>query len=136
MGLGVSQFLPILIAAVSLRNHKLLIEQPELHLHPASQCEVADEIIRSYHERNNEFVIETHSEHLLLRVMRRMRQTADGTLAKDDPLAITPEDVCLLYVDSNDELTYLNELELDNDGALLDPWPNGFFEEGYRERFT
>ena len=96
---------------------------------------MADEFIRSCREQDNEFVIETHSEHLLLRVMKRMRQTADGTLAQDNPLAITPEDICLLYVDNNDELTYLNELELDNDGALLDPWPHGFFEEGYRERF-
>ena len=136
MGLGISQFLPILVAARVLNSYRILIEQPELHLHPSAQCEIADEFIRSYHAQNNEFVIETHSEHLLLRIMKRMRETADGTLSKDDPLAITPEDICLLYVDSNGESTYLNELELDEDGTLLDPWPNGFFEEGYRERFN
>lgn len=135
MGLGISQVLPVLIAAKTLKQSKIFIEQPELHLHPALQCEIADEFIRSYREQGNELVIESHSEHLLLRIMKRMRQTADGTLSKDDPLAITPDDICLLYVDHNGESTYLNELELDDDGTLLDPWPNGFFEESYRERF-
>ena len=135
MGLGISQVLPILISTQTLENHKIFIEQPELHLHPAVQCEIADEFIKSKNTQNNEFIIESHSEHLLLRVMKRMRQTAEGRIAKGDELALTPDDVCLLYVDQNDERTYLNELELDNDGSLLDPWPHGFFEEGYKERF-
>lgn len=136
MGLGISQVLPILVASMSLENHKIFIEQPELHLHPAVQCELADEFIRSMNTRNNEFILESHSEHLLLRIMKRMRQTAEGTLAKDDELALTPDDVCLLYVDHNGQCTHINELELDTDGSLLDPWPNGFFEEGCKERFA
>jgi predicted ATPase len=135
MGLGMSQVLPILISTQTLENHKIFIEQPELHLHPAVQCEIADEFIKSANTQNNEFVIESHSEHLLLRMMKRMRQTAEGVIAKDNELALTPDDVCLLYVDHNGEMTYLNELELDEDGSLLDPWPHGFFEEGYHERF-
>jgi hypothetical protein len=135
MGLGISQVLPILISTLTFENHKIFIEQPELHLHPAVQCEIADEFIKSKNTQNNEFIIESHSEHLLLRMMKRMRQTAEGTITKDDELALTPEDVCLLYVDHNGEMTYLNELELDEDGSLLDPWPHGFFEEGYNERF-
>jgi len=134
MGLGVSQVLPILIAAQTLKNYKIFIEQPELHLHPALQCEVADEIIKSMKFQKNEFVIESHSEHLLLRIMKRIRQTSEGTL-KNDEVALTPDDICLLYVDNNGEMAYINELELDADGSLLDPWPNGFFEEGFKERF-
>ena len=53
-----------------------------------------------------------------------------------DELYLNPNDVCLLYVDNNGSFTYLNELELNEDGSLLDPWPNGFFEEGLNERFT
>jgi len=136
MGLGVSQVLPILIATHSLENHNIFIEQPELHLHPAFQCELADEIIRSMNTKNNEFVIESHSEHLLLRIMKRMRQTSEGILVKNDELALTPDDICLLYVDHNGEMTHVNELELDEDGSLLDPWPHGFFEEGFKERFA
>lgn len=135
LGLGISQILPVLIAAYDRSNTRILIEQPELHLHPAVQCELADEFIRSYHERGNEFMIETHSEHLLLRIMKRMRHTAEGKV-EDESLRLTPDDVCLLYVDSDGGNTFIRELELDNDGTLLDPWPGGFFEEGYNERFS
>lgn len=135
MGVGISQSLPIVIACNLFKAADIYIEQPELHLHPKLQMEIADEFIRNIHEQYNDFMIETHSEHLLLRIMKRMRQTAEGTL-EDESLRLTPDDVCLLYVDANNELTYLNELELDNDGTLLDPWPGGFFEEGYNERFS
>ncbi|MGR5220290.1 DUF3696 domain-containing protein [Vibrio parahaemolyticus] len=136
MGLGISQILPIILASKVHKEHKIYIEQPELHLHPAMQCEIADDFIQSINERENEFIIESHSEHMLLRIMRRMRETANGDLEPGSPLALTPDDVCLLYVDHNGEHTYVNELELDEDGTLLDPWPNGFFEEGYKERFA
>lgn len=136
MGLGISQILPIILASIIHREHKIYIEQPELHLHPAMQCEIADDFIKSINERDNEFIIESHSEHILLRIMRRMRETANGDHAPGDALALTPDDVCLLYVDHNGKHTYVNELELDEDGTLLDPWPNGFFEEGYKERFA
>lgn len=135
MGLGISQILPILISTLSMKDTKIVIEQPELHLHPAVQCEMADEFIRSFKENKNQFMIETHSEHLLLRIMKRMRHTAEGKIDSNDVLALTPDDVCLLYVDSDGENTFINELELDRDGTLLDPWPNGFFEEGHKERF-
>jgi hypothetical protein len=66
--------------------------------------------------------------------MKRMRQTYEGTL-EDENLKLTPDDVALLYIDSDGENTYILELELDEDGSLLDPWPGGFFEEGFKERF-
>jgi predicted ATPase len=135
LGLGISQILPVLIATNHQKNTTIAIEQPELHLHPAVQCEIADEFIRSYKENKNEFLIETHSEHLLLRIMKRMRWQSENKEDRDKSLDITPDDVCLIYVDTNGETTYLNELELDEDGSLLDPWPNGFFEEGHKERF-
>jgi predicted ATPase len=112
----------------------IAIEQPELHLHPSLQSKVADILIESCTKRNNFFLVETHSEHLLLRVMKRMRQTAEGTL-EDENLRLTPDDVAVLYVDNDGEKTYILELELDEDGTLLDPWPGGFFEEGFAERF-
>ena len=134
IGLGVSQVLPILHAAYGSKETKIFIEQPELHLHPKLQSELADEFIKSMHDNKNEFMIETHSEYLLLRMMKRMRQTSEGTLP-DEKLKLTPDDICLLYVDSDENSTFVLELELDDDGALLDPWPGGFFEEGFEERF-
>lgn len=135
LGLGISQILPVLIATNHQKNTTITIEQPELHLHPSVQCEIADEFIRSYHENKNEFIIETHSEHLLLRIMRRIRETTDGTL-KDKKLQLTPDDVCLLYIDNENNVTEILELQLSKSGKLLDRWPNGFFEDGFKERFS
>lgn len=136
LGLGISQILPILIATNYQENMTIAIEQPELHLHPAVQCEIADEFIRSYRKNNNNFVLETHSEHLLLRIMKRMRYNAENKDGRDKTLDLTPDDVCLLYVDSHKGSTFIRELQLDNDGTLLSKWPNGFFEESYNEMFS
>jgi len=126
--------LPILISTMSSKNTKIYLEQPELHLHPAVQMELMDEFIKSHNDNNNEFMMESHSEHMLLRVMRRLRQTADGSL-EDESLRLTPNDVCLLYVDNDEDQTYIQELRLSKIGKLLDHWPNGFFEEAIKKGF-
>jgi len=134
LGLGISQVLPILVSLFSSKKDQMIaIEQPELHLHPRLQSELSDEFIKSA-KNGASIIAETHSEHLLLRIMKRMRQTHEGTL-EDETLKLTPDDVCLLYIDNDGEKTFITELELDEDGSLLDPWPGGFFEEGFKERF-
>ncbi len=112
------------------------IEQPEIHLHPALQADLGDVFIQSaLGPGRNRFLIETHSEHLLLRVMRRMRETSNDELPEGVP-AITPKDVCVLFVQPKGTSSAVRHLELDEEGQLLDAWPGGFFEKGYRERFA
>ena len=136
VGIGVSQVLPVLVGAYASRNQIIAIEQPEIHLHPALQADLGDVFIQSaLSDSKNRFLIETHSEHLLLRVMRRMRETNNGNLPENIP-PITPEDVCVLFVQPKGTSSAVRHLELDEEGQLLDPWPGGFFEEGYRERFA
>lgn len=136
MGLGISQIIPIILSSINSFNTDIFIEQPELHLHPVIQSEIADEFIRSAKDNNNEFVIETHSEHLLLRIMKRMRYTEEDKKGRDKSLDLTPDDICLLYVDSHKGKTFLRELKFGADGTLLNKWPNGFFEESYNEMFS
>ena len=134
IGLGISQVLPILISSLFARNKTIIIEQPELHLHPAIQAELGDEIIKGYKRGNNYFFIETHSEYLLLRIMKRMKYT-NKKKNEDSLLNISSDDISLLYIDCDDVKTYILELELSDNGKLLDKWPGGFFEEGFKERF-
>lgn len=138
IGMGISQVLPVLVSAYAYATQIVAIEQPEIHLHPALQAELGDVFIESaLGERKNTFLLETHSEHLILRIMRRMRDTVRGTLPEGLP-PVRPEDVAVLYVDRKDDdsTSVVTELALDEEGQLLDPWPGGFFEEGYNERFA
>ncbi|NEO85062.1 MAG: AAA family ATPase [Spirulina sp. SIO3F2] len=137
VGFGVSQVLPVITQSVVSMNSVILIEQPELHLHPALQTELGDLFIESaLGESNNTFIIETHSEHLLLRIMRRMRETYDGDL-EQGRLPVKTKDICVLYIqqDANTSESIVSEMELNARGELLKSWPNGFFEEGFNELF-
>ena len=136
IGIGIGQVLLVLVSAYASAEKILAIEQPEIHLHPALQAELSDVFIESaLGGRRNTFILETPSEHLILRIMRRMRDTVQGTLPDGLP-PVHPEDVAILYVQPRDSAAVVRLLELDEAGERLDPWPGGFFEEGFRERFT
>ena len=137
IGVGISQVLPVLVSAYASKNAVIAIEQPELHLHPALQSEIADVFIETaLKENSNTYLIETHSEHLLLRIMRRIRETTNGELP-DGVTPITPNDVQILFVmpAQNVSGSVIKKIDLNYEGELIDEWPGGFFEEGYNERF-
>lgn len=133
IGIGVSQVLPVLVAAYAGWGITA-IEQPEIHLHPALQAELGDVFIESAAKQGNTFILETHSEHLLLRILRRIRETTEGKLP-EGAAPITTEDVQVVYVEPTKSGSRVLPMELDEDGQLVTPWPGGFFEEGFRERF-
>lgn len=123
LGYGISQVVPIVAEAVSEPGHVVVIEQPELHLHPKLQAELGSLFAEGV-QHGNQFVIETHSEHLILRLQRLIRT---GTL--------TPDEIAVLYVSKGVDGAQCQRLRLDSGGDFLDPWPDGFFEESYRELF-
>jgi predicted ATPase len=140
-GTGFSQLLPILLAAFSGNGALIAIQQPELHLHPALQSELGDLFIaralgKRFDDKRwngcNQFVLETHSEHLLLRIMRRIRETTLGTLPDMVP-PVYPDDVSILYIDNSEDHAVVSTMPLSEGGHLLYDWPGGFFEEGLRE---
>ncbi|MDE0224323.1 MAG: AAA family ATPase [Gammaproteobacteria bacterium] len=135
VGIGISQVLPVLVSAYASENQLLAIEQPEIHLHPALQAELGDVFLESaLGEGNNTLLIETHSEHLLLRIMRRIRETSSDTLPDGVP-PVTPDDVMVLFVEPDGAASLVREMPLNERGELVKAWPGGFFEEGLREIF-
>jgi hypothetical protein len=135
VGTGISQLLPVLVNAAGGKNQLIAIEQPELHLHPALQAELGDVFIESaLGENKNTFLIETHSEHLILRLLRRIRETAEGELPPG-ATPLRPEDVAVLYVKPGQDGSEVIELPVNKDGDFDKPWPDGFFPERSKELF-
>jgi len=125
VGFGISQVLPIIVQSMLSRNTTLLFEQPEIHIHPRLQAELGSLLAECIKPPiNNQFIIETHSEHLMLRLQKLIRK---GEL--------NPEDISVIYVDRGAEGSKCLSLRLDEDGDFIDEWPDGFFEEDFNEMF-
>ena len=111
VGYGIYNLLPLVIAVTkSEKPSTFLLQQPEIHLHPESQAELARWMVESDHD----YLIETHSEHFLDRfricVMREL---------------IKPEDVSIVYFENSGNNTILHDIGIDRDGNLVDV-PKGY----------
>lgn len=133
IGVGISQILPIIVAALDTQAEIVAIEQPELHIHPAIQVNLADLFI-SQINKDKIFLIETHSEHILLRLMRRIRETAQGNVPSEE-LALEAKDVAVHFVEIDNFECFIQEMPINSDGELVKAWPGGFFEERLGELF-
>lgn len=134
IGVGINQVLPVLVSAFGSLDSVICIEQPELHIHPALQSELADVFIQSAKKKQgNTFILETHSEHLLLRILRRIRETGEGSV--NEEFRIGPDDVSILYFEPCDEGVKIVEIPVTSDGEFSRLWPNGFFAERALELF-
>jgi hypothetical protein len=143
VGSGLGYVLPVLCSVYDGLGSMSVLNQPELHLHPALQAALSDVFIdaasQSFGDNelffNKQLVIETHSEHILLRVLRRIRQTANGVNLQPE-LKLRPEDVVVVYFDpSPDGTTTVKRLRISPDGEFIDRWPKGFFTEREEELF-
>lgn len=143
VGHGLSQLIPIVIQVfmpkyyrnlgrrITLTNDDLIVvEQPELHLHPAAQASLADLFIDGIKTNSNGgknskryFMIETHSEHMILRFRRYI---VEGK--------IRPDQIAIYYTSKDKETgsTRIRKLQVKEDGTIPD-WPEGFFAEDYNE---
>lgn len=134
VGSGIAQVLPIIIGCLRRQHTLLLAEQPELHVHPALQVGLGDLMIEAAAVPNSRtrIIAETHSEHLILRVKRRIRETTDGEMGEGTQ-PFTADQLAVVYVESTAEGVRFRRLRVDQQGEFLDPWPRGFFAERMRE---
>jgi len=129
VGAGISQLIPVVVAALEGRSGLTLVEQPEIHIHPALQVGLGDLFIDAVtRESRRTLLIETHSEHLILRLLRRIRQTTEGTLDEDAP-SFSEDKLSVIYVESLSGGVRIRRLRVDADGEFIDRWPKGFFAE-------
>jgi len=122
VGFGASQVLPVVVECfLAPRGSLLLVEHPEIHLHPKVQSDLGDMLIEASKEKT--LMVETHSEHLLSRVRRRV---AEGKISKSD--------VAIYYFSPRPKGTRVHEVRI-NDLGQFEPetWPEGFFAEDLEE---
>lgn len=139
IGVGVSQVLPVIVGALDTGSSEspcriFAVEQPELHVHPAVQVALSDMFIDAVNDTERTMLIETHSEHLLLRILRRVRESADGTIEPPTPI-LTPDMLSIVYVKPQERGVEITPLPITEEGEFTRHWPEGFFEERAEELF-
>lgn len=116
VGFGVSQILPVLVLCFYVpEGSTVILEQPEIHLHPAVQAGLADVLIDAWRQRKVQIILESHSEHLLRRLQRR--------IAEED---VSRDDVGLYFCSSDEGRSQLTRLDVDLFGTITN-WPSDFF---------
>lgn len=134
VGVGISQVLPVVVAAQDGSASVVCIEQPELHIHPAVQVGLGDLFIDGAVNQGLSFLIETHSEHLILRLLRRIREVEELTSKViDQPLS--PDLIGVYYLSKRSDAVTIDEIPVTKDGDFAKPWPHGFFDERGAELF-
>lgn len=122
VGFGVSQVLPVLTLLYYVpEGSTVILEQPEIHLHPLAQAGLADVLANVASHRRIQIIVESHSEHLLLRLQRRV---ADETI---------PADFLRMYfADATGGNSKLIDLDVDKYGVIQN-WPPDFMGDAVGE---
>lgn len=122
VGIGVSQVLPVLVVAYfAPRGSTIILEEPEIHLHPLAQSVLAELFVEVSRQRGVQFIVETHSEHLF----RRMQTL----VAKRE---VSTNDVALYFVERKGNSAELQTLQINEFGRVSN-WPEGFFGDALGE---
>jgi predicted ATPase len=120
VGFGISQILPILtLLLTSKENDIILIENPEIHLHPKLQADLVDLFIFAM-EANRKLIIETHSDHIINRIRLRIKQNN-----------VLREKINIYFFEKEEYCKY-QEIEIGEKGNL-DYWPKDFFDQSYND---
>ena len=125
MGYGLSQFLPVLVLCYyAPEGSTLILEQPGIHLHPKVQSQLADLLIEVITERNLQILIESHSEHLLNRLQRRIAEEK-----------ISVDKTALYFCRNEEGVSEIDRLEMDEFGNITN-WPENFFGDEMGDLFA
>ena len=117
LGFGVSQVLPVLVLCYyAPEGATIILEQPEIHLHPSVQAGLADVFLDVIKKRGLQLIIESHSEHFLRRLQRRVAEAA-----------IKPEQTAIYFCELDDDgVSQISKLEINLFGEITN-WPKDFF---------
>lgn len=150
VGTGVSQLIPVVVSAFG--SGIKLFEQPELHLHAEPQLVLGDMFLNAAvtHSRCQAF-LETHSLPLLLRIMRRIREQSkrlaegasegeedanlDAEVTESESKKLLADAIRVWHIRDHEGSSRAEEIRIDNEGMLIDEWPDDLFDVKFREVF-
>ena len=121
VGYGIAVQLPIIFGISLLRNQLILIEQPEIHIHPSLQSKLVETIVK--YNNNNLIFIETHSEHIIRKLQ---------SLVKEGKYSIKPEMISIHYLKNGIDHSIVTQHKLDDSGKLIPSFPSGFYDSTYK----
>ena len=125
MGYGVSDVFPLLVHCYYVpEGSTVILEQPGIHLHPKAQADLADLLIEVITERNLQILIESHSEHLLNRLQRRIAEEK-----------ISADQTALYFCRNEKGVSEIDKLEMDEFGNIAN-WPENFFGDEMGDLFA
>lgn len=128
VGFGMSQILPILVQITGMdEGSTLLVEQPELHLHPRAQTQLAMILAEAVSTGKKRFIVETHSEHLVRGLQLAVSQTTAGNAEK---YKISSSALNFVYIAVYPDKPH--KLNVNEWGEFAEAWPPGFFDEAYQ----
>ena len=123
IGLGYPLILPFIVQCLTAKNNIIVVEEPEVHLHPKLQADLGDLIVWSALNNDNQIILETHSEDLLLRVLKKIRKKE-----------INPEFVSANYVlKKGNKPSEIKKIKINSDGQYFTPWKDDIFAERLKE---
>lgn len=121
-GMGIGQVFPIVVRSLkSIYESIVVIEQPELHLHPAAHASLARLFAETAIANKQTYVIETHSENILLGLRKAV---------VDKSITFEPKDIVIYFIKEDESGAYLEKITIDETGTLSD-WPKGVFNESF-----
>ena len=125
LGVGFSQLAPIILLCLNAsEGDTIILEQPELHLHPSVQQKFGDFLIAM--SEKIQIIVETHSDHMLNRIRRRVSE-------RD----LLEEEIAIYFAERLEGKTSFRLAELDPNGSYkLSDFPKGFFDQGAEDAFT
>ncbi|MEW6405502.1 MAG: DUF3696 domain-containing protein [Chloroflexota bacterium] len=120
VGFGVSQILPVLALCYYVPPGSIiLLEQPEIHLHPSVQAGLADVFVDAVKKRQVQIIVESHSEHLMRRLQRRIAEEK-----------LPPEDTAFYFCEIHRAESKLTALDVDLFGNITN-WPEDFWGDQF-----
>jgi predicted ATPase len=122
VGVGVSQVIPVVVAALFAKpGHIVIVEEPESHLHPLAQAKLAELMASVSAARGVQFIVETHSEHLFRRMQTLMARQQ-----------VQPDQAAMYFVERDGQVAKMRELKVDDLGRVAN-WPPKFFGDSLSE---